>query len=53
MFACMLAPPPRAGRSRAGGAREARMGANLAIVTLVLVFAVVVGVVLGRKLRRK
>ncbi len=29
------------------------MGANLAIVTLVLVFAVVVGVVLGRKLRRK
>lgn len=29
------------------------MGSNLAIVTLVLVFSVVIGIVLGRKLRRK
>jgi hypothetical protein len=29
------------------------MGANFAIVTLVLVFAVVIGISLGRKLRRK
>jgi hypothetical protein len=34
-------------------AREVRMGSNLAIVTLVLVFSVVIGIVLGRKLRRK
>lgn len=29
------------------------MGANLAIVTLIVVFSVVVGIVLGRRLRRK
>ena len=34
-------------------AREVDMGANFAIVTLVLVFAVVIGISLGRKLRRK
>jgi|GEM_PF-3009039 len=29
------------------------MGANLAIVTLVVVFSIIVGVYLGRRLRRK
>jgi hypothetical protein len=29
------------------------MGANLAIVTLVVAFSLVIGIVLGRKLRRK
>jgi uncharacterized protein YneF (UPF0154 family) len=29
------------------------MGANLAIVTLVVVLSVVVGIVVGRRLRRK
>ena len=29
------------------------MGANLAIVTLVLVFSVVIGLYLGRRMRRK
>jgi hypothetical protein len=29
------------------------MGANLAIVTLVVVFSIIIGIYLGRKLRRK
>lgn len=29
------------------------MGSNLAIVTLIVVFSILIGVVLGRKMRRK
>ncbi|KHK00848.1 hypothetical protein NY78_3736 [Desulfovibrio sp. TomC] len=36
-----------------GRNREALMGANLAIVTLVVVFSIVIGLYIGGKLRRK
>lgn len=52
-FACMLPRLPEEGERADRRAREVDMGANFAIVTLVLVFAVVIGVALGRKLRRK
>jgi hypothetical protein len=49
----MLGRPPEIGERSGRRAREVDMGANFAIVTLVLVFAVVIGISLGRKLRRK
>jgi hypothetical protein len=43
----------RCNGQRAAVGQEERMGANLAIVTLVVAFSLVIGIVLGRKLRRK